>query len=70
MFGFFLLNHFSFAQDNHVTRRSMKSIVNTADCTSTMRLNEDQNKYSNWKKRGEGMTFGLSNQRYVGQVGD
>lgn len=48
----------------------MKSIVNTADCTSTMRLNEDQNKYLKWKKGGEGMTFGLSNQRYVGQVGD
>lgn len=29
----FLLNHFSFARDNHVTQPSVKLTVNTSDCS-------------------------------------
>lgn len=46
----FLLNHFSFAWDNHVSQRSVKLMVNTSDSTSTMRIKEDQNKHLKWER--------------------
>lgn len=66
--AFFPLNHFSFAQDNHVTQWSAELMVNTSDCTNTMRIKEDQNKHLNGKRTFARRTA-LSNQRNVGQVG-
>lgn len=55
----FLLNHFSFVRDNHVSQRSVKLMVNTSDCTSTMRIKEDQNKHLN----GKGLSLGAPHCR-------
>lgn len=55
----FLLNHFSFAQDNHVTQPSMKLMVNTPDCPNTMRIKGDQNNHLN----GKGLLLGAPHCR-------
>ncbi len=65
--AFFLLNHISFARDNHVSQRSVKLMVNTSDCTSTMRIKGDQNKHLN----GKGLSLGAPHCRtkeMLGQV--
>lgn len=67
-FFFPLLNHFSFAQDNHVSLQSVTLMVNTYDCSNTMRIKEDQNKHLNGERTSPRHTA-LLNQRNVGQVG-
>lgn len=59
---------FLFAQDVHVTLRSTTLMVNTHDCTDTVRIKEDGNEHQH-EKRTSARHTALCNQRHVGQVG-